>query len=62
MYQRKTEDVFYIMANYGYGWDEVYCCDTFKEARETLKCYLFNEKNANFCITIKRIKKEILKK
>lgn len=42
-YQRKTEDVFYIMGNYGQGWEEVTAETTRQAAREQLKCYDENE-------------------
>ena len=41
-YQRKTRDVFIIMSNYGYGWEEEDCNETLKEARENLKAYREN--------------------
>ena len=38
-YVRKTRDEYTIEGNYGYGWEE----DTYKEAREMLRCYNENE-------------------
>lgn len=42
MYTRKTEDVYNIVTNYGYGW-EVECSEsTLKEAKQRKKEYLEN--------------------
>lgn len=42
MYIRKTRDVWYIMTNYGYGW-ECECIETsYKEAKENYKAYREN--------------------
>lgn len=57
MYIRKTEDIYYIMANYGYGWEELYWLDNYQEAKDDLKSYRENEKNAQFYILKKRVKK-----
>lgn len=42
MYKRKTRDAYYIMANYGYGWEEECQADNLKEARQNLKEYREN--------------------
>ena len=39
MYTRKTKDVWAIMGNYGYGWEEIVTENTKKEAIEQLKTY-----------------------
>jgi hypothetical protein len=42
MYKRKTRDVYIIMANYGYGWEEECQADTLPEAKQNLKEYREN--------------------
>ena len=42
-YVRKIRDEYTIEGNYGYGWEEVTSDDTYKEAREMLRCYNENE-------------------
>lgn len=42
MYKRKTRDVYIIMANYGYGWEEECQADTREEAKQNLKEYREN--------------------
>jgi spermidine/putrescine-binding protein len=42
MYKRKTKDVYIIMANYGYGWEEETQADNYKEAKQNLKDYREN--------------------
>lgn len=45
-YQRKTRDLWDILANYGQGqgWEVVTCATSLKEKRELMKEYLDNEK------------------
>lgn len=45
MYQRKTRDLWAIQGYYGsqYGWEDVTVEESFKDAREMLKCYNENE-------------------
>ena len=40
-YKRKTRDAYAIEVNYGYGhgWEHEVTEDTWKDAREQLKCY-----------------------
>lgn len=57
-YVRKTEDVYILMGNWGYGWDEVLTESTMKEARQRLREYLENDKTASYKIVKKRIRKE----
>lgn len=39
MYKRKTKDIYIIMTNYGYGWEEESSADSLKEAMEQAKEY-----------------------
>lgn len=41
-YKRKTRDTWEIWTNYGYGWEHECTENTWKEAREQLKCYREN--------------------
>lgn len=41
-YQRKTEDVFVVQGNYGYGFDDECAELTWKEVRARLKEYRAN--------------------
>lgn len=56
MYKRKTKDVYMMMSNYGYGWEEELTEDTYKEAKQQIKTYRENCKNAQYKIVKKRIK------
>ena len=56
MYTRKTKDIYILMSNYGYGWEEELIEDTYKEAKEQLITYRENVKNAQYKIVKKRIK------
>lgn len=56
MYTRKTKDIYVLMSNYGYGWEEELTEDTYKEAKEQLITYRENVKNAQYKIVKKRIK------
>ena len=47
-----------MMSNYGYGWEEELTEDTYAEAKEQLKTYRENCKNAQYKIIKKRIKAE----
>ena len=42
-YIRKTRDYWDIEQNCGYGWEVVTAEDTWREAREQLKCYRENQ-------------------
>lgn len=53
MYKRKTRDVYIIMANYGYGWEEECQADTQQEAKQNLKDYRENG-GGQYCLKIKR--------
>lgn len=44
MYTRKTRDVFLIMTNYGYGWEEEDREYDLKEAKQRKKEYLESTK------------------
>ncbi len=41
-YQRKTRDVWYLLVNYGCGWEHEVTEFTIKEARQRLKEYWEN--------------------
>lgn len=56
MYKRKTKDIYVMMSNYGYGWEEELTEDTYAEAKAQLKTYRENCKNAQYKIVKKRIK------
>lgn len=56
MYTRKTKDIYILMSNYGYGWEEELTENTYQEAKEQLKTYRENVKNAQYKIVKKRIK------
>lgn len=55
-YIRKTRNVYYIMTNYGYGWE----CETIevtrKDAREQAKCY---RENTNALVRIEKHREKI---
>lgn len=40
--KRKTQDVFVIEMNYGYGWEEECVCDTVEDAMARYKEYIDN--------------------
>jgi hypothetical protein len=42
-YTRKTHDEYDIEGNYGQGWEVVTTEETYRAAREQLKCYRENE-------------------
>jgi len=56
-YTRKTYDEYEIQGNYGYGWEMETAEETYKEAKEQLKCYRENGPGS-YRIVKKRIKKE----
>ena len=41
-YKRKTEDVYYLLTNYGYGWEAETCEETLREIRQREKEYIEN--------------------
>ena len=55
-YVRKTKDVYYLMGNYGYGWEEMFECENWKDAREQLKTYRDNEPQYSHKIVKRRVK------
>ena len=55
-YIRKTKDVYVLLSNYGYGWEEELEEETLKEAREQLKTYRENCPNAQYRLRKKRVK------
>lgn len=52
MYKRKTIDEYEVQGNYGYGWDLETTEDSWKAAREQVKCYREN------CLAMYRIVKK----
>lgn len=58
MYIRKTEDEWVIFGNYGYGWDELCCYDSYAEAKADYRAYRENEPNYPHKLIKRRIKKE----
>ena len=42
-YIRKTVDEYEVQGNYGQGWECVTTEETYRDAREQLKCYNENE-------------------
>lgn len=59
-YERKTQDIYMLMTNYGYGWEEETCEETYKEIRQRALEYLANT-NAQLKIIKRREPKEITK-
>lgn len=59
-YTRKTIDEYEIQGNYGYGqgFECVTTEETWKAAKEQLKCYRENEPGIPFKIVKKRVYKE----
>ena len=55
-YKRKTEDVYILFSNYGYGWDEELTESTYKEAKAQLVTYRQNCPSASYKIIKKRVK------
>ncbi len=45
-YKRKTYDEYQLFGNCGYGWYYILAEATYKEAKEQLRIYVNNEKNA----------------
>lgn len=56
MYIRKTRDEYNIQGDYGYGFEDVCCEDTWREARERLREYRENEPGVAFRIKKARMK------
>lgn len=54
-YVRKTKDEWAFMANYGYGWEELFREYTQRDAYQTLKEYRENEPYTSFKIVKKRV-------
>lgn len=55
-YIRKTKDVYVLLSNYGYGWEEELEEETLKEAKEQLKTYRKNCPNAQYRLKKKHVK------
>jgi hypothetical protein len=57
MYIRKTIDEYEIQGNYGQGFECVTTEETWKAAREQLKCYRENEPQYSHRIVKKRVRR-----
>ena len=55
-YVRKTRDVYILLGNWGYGWDEVLEAENRQDLKMQLKTYRENDKTAVFKTKIKRVK------
>lgn len=57
-YQRKTKDVYYLMANYGYGhgYEEETAEESYREIKQRLKEYKENAPQYSYKIVRKREK------
>ena len=53
-YERKTKDVYILMGNYGYGWEEEVFYDDLKEAKQDLRTYRAECPHFDFYIKKKR--------
>ena len=58
MYVRKTEDVWVLEGNYGYGWEYILTEYTRKEGKARLREYRENQPQYPVRLTKKRVKKE----
>lgn len=56
MYKRKTVDVYYIMTNYGYGWERECIAYSKAEARRDARTYL---ENTNASVRIEKHRERI---
>ena len=56
MYKRKTIDEYHIQGNYSQCFETVTTEETFKAAKDQVKCYRENEKNISFRILKVRVK------
>lgn len=59
MYQRKTEDEYDIIADYGCGPEVVTTETNWKDLKEQLKCYRENEPGIKFTWEKHRVKKAV---
>lgn len=56
-YQRKTQDEYVLLTNYGYGWDEEVTECTLRDMKQTAREYRLNT-NAQIQIIKRRTPKE----
>lgn len=56
-YERKTQDEYVLLTNYGYGWDEEVTEDTMREIKQRAREYLLNT-TAQIKIIKRRVPKE----
>ena len=54
MYKRKTEDIYYLETDYGYGKELEVGYDTFKEARQGKREYIENAQSLQSINIIKK--------
>lgn len=52
---RKTKDVWWLMSNYGYGWECEVEYEDLVEAKRDLRAYRENCPNASFVLKKKRV-------
>ena len=55
-YKQKTEDVYYIMGNNGYGWDIECNCEDLADAKRLLREY---RENVNYPVKILKKRERI---
>lgn len=53
-YVRKTQDIYCIQTNYGYGWEDESCYDTKIEALRDIDGYIEYTKNYGGSVRIKK--------
>jgi hypothetical protein len=57
-YKRKTQDLFVIVSNYGYGWEATTASDCRREAINDLKAYRINQPQYAHRLIKRRERKE----
>lgn len=60
MYKRKTEDLWIVQGNYGYGhgYEDLTAETSFREGRQRLKEYRENEPGTSIRLIKRRVRKE----
>lgn len=56
MYIRKTKDIYILQGFYAGMWEDLFECETRREAREDLACYNENERDIAHRIIKRRVK------
>lgn len=54
MYKRKTQDIWNVQGNYGFGWETVTAETTYREVRARLREYRENEPGTSFRLKMTR--------